>query len=62
MLESGMPHCAMNVLLKMDSWYSFSASHVINFSGLSGGGGGALELEPILFRFSGTVFFGAMEE
>ena len=62
MLESGMSCSSTNVLLKRDSWYSFSASRVKNFSGLSGGGGGARELEPTLFRFSGTVFFRAMEE
>ena len=35
---------------------------MINFSGLLGRGGGALELEPILFLFSGTVFFKVKEE
>ena len=35
---------------------------MINFSGLSGRGGGAWELKPVPFLFSRTVFFGAIEE
>ena len=34
----------------------------MNFLGLSGEGGGARELELVLFHFSGMVFFEAMEE
>ena len=30
-------------------------------SRLSGSGGGALELDPVLFLFTGTVFLGAIE-
>ena len=34
----------------------------MNFSGLSGRGGGARKLKQGLFLFSGTVFFGAIEK
>ena len=33
----------------------------MNFSGLSEGGNGACELDPILFLFIGTTFLGAIE-
>ena len=32
----------------------------MNFSGLSGGGGGARNVDPNLFLFTGTNFFGAI--
>ena len=35
---------------------------MINLLGFSRGGGGTTELKPVLFLFSGTVFFGAMEK
>ena len=34
----------------------------MNFLGLSGRGGGTRELEPTLFLFFGTIFFGAIEK
>ena len=40
----------------------FFTSSVINLSGFSRRGGGTHELEPVLFLFFGTVFFGATEE
>ena len=33
----------------------------MNFSGLFGRGGGAWEVDPILFLFIGTAFLGAIE-
>ena len=33
----------------------------MNLSGLSGSGGGARELDPVLFLFTGTAFLGAIE-
>ena len=53
--------CIPTCGIEKRSWYKLLASRVINFSRLSGGGGGARELDPILFLFIGTDFLGTMK-
>ena len=57
-----MPCSRTKVLLYRDSWYNVLASLVMNFSGFLGRGGGAYKLQSVLFLFSETVFFRAIEK